>query len=393
MDKATPSQHQKIAPDLLIVGGGLTGMLLAIALKNTPYRILLCDKAKAAEKVTPHFDARSIALNRTSQNILKKLGLWDELYPFATPIKTIHVSSKGQFGCTQLKARPDESLGVVVEIHRLHDALNNALSSLPILFETHLTSFNPEMREVTFSRQDESLSFTPQLLVAADGTNSTLRRLTQCPAQTKSYQQFALVANIGLKRPHHFQAFEYFTPYGPLALLPLEGNRMSLVWCNTPAETERLLNLSKQAFLKTLQDTFGYRLGRLTEVGNRMTFPLQQLVMPNLTAKSLVFIGNAAQTLHPIAAQGLNLGLRDAMTLAACITDQGLSEVMLKTYQAKREDDRQTIIRATDLLVRLFQYGIPPLPLLRQLALFAFDQSTLLKSTLIRYASGIMSCT
>lgn len=377
-------------PDILIVGGGLTGTLLALALKTSRYSVLLCDEGPAHQKMNPSFDARSIALNQASQNILYHLGLWNDLKPYVTPIQHIHVSSQGQFGCAALKANPERPLGVVVEMHRLHEILNKVLPELQVRPHLRLTGFDVQTRGVQFTTVDGStadITFHPQLLVAADGTDSTLRRLSQQPVQRKAYLQHALVANIGLKHPHHGKAFEHFTSEGPLALLPLEDNRMSLVWCCTPLEAKRLDELPEPEFLKALQIAFGYRLGRFSEAGRRQIFPLTQQVMPHPIAEHLVFIGNAAQTLHPIAGQGLNLGLRDLNTLAACILEQGLDQNMLKTYESKREPDRRGVIQATDGLLQLFQNK--RLSWLRQLALFTFDQSSLLQSMLIRYAGGI----
>ena len=204
----------------------------------------------------------------------------------------------------------------------------------------------------------------------------------------KPYHQLALVANIGLQRTHRQCAYERFTQEGSLAMLPMTLQRSAMVWCLSPDEAKRLQRMEESLFLKHLQRVFGYRLGRLMKVGQRIVFPLQEIVMPDQVAWPLVFVGNAAHTLHPVAGQGFNLGLRDVAALAQCIVKQGLNEVMLGQYQTMRQADQTAIIRLADGLVRLFGSRIPGLALGRSLGLVTIDNIQVLQQLLTRYARG-----
>lgn len=215
-----------------------------------------------------------------------------------------------------------------------------------------------------------------------------MRRLCDLSAQTTLYVQHGLVANIGLAKPHAGKAYERFTPQGPMALLPMQNKRMSLVWAMSPKEAARMQSLSDAEFLRQLQQNFGYRLGRFTKVGARSAFPLQQVIMPQQVKWPVVFIGNAAHTLHPVAGQGFNLGLRDVAALAQCISQEGLSKEMLNHYVRLRAHDQKMILGLTDGLVRVFTSRMPGLGLVRSLGLLAFDNIPLLKNLLTRYTSG-----
>lgn len=385
--RAPQSSH----PDVLIIGAGIIGSLLSVALRDTPFQVLLCDASDFPSKVQADFDARSIALNQASINILTQLGLWDNLKAHATPIQTIQISSQHQFGAAQLKAPHDNPLGAVVEMHRFYAALEPHLNLKQTLMHARLTHYDPKTQTATLMHQGKSLTLKPKLVVAADGTASTLRPFLHLTPHFTEYGQHAVVTNIALKRHHQFHALERFTQAGPLALLPLEQHRMALVWCMTPDHAKTLMQVDDQVFLNSLQSAVGYRLGRIIQVGKRMCYPLSQLVMPRLVADQVVFVGNAAQTLHPVAGQGLNLGLRDIATLAQCLIQHGLTQASLQTYQTLREPDRQAITKASHYLVQLFTHRSLPLRLLRSLGLMAFDQTQILQPALIRYASGLGS--
>jgi 2-octaprenyl-6-methoxyphenol hydroxylase len=382
VDNATPH------PEVLIIGAGIIGSLLSLALRDTPFQTLLCDASDFLSKTEPHFDARSIALNQASIHILSQLGLWDTLSAHATPIQTIQVSSQHQFGAAQLKLPQQAPLGAVVEMHRFYAALYPLLDRKQTLVNARLTHYCPETQTVTLLHKEKPLKLSPKLIIAADGTSSSLRPFVKLSPNIKDYQQQAIVANIELKRHHQNLAIERFTSDGPLALLPLEGNRMALVWCVSPERAQTLQQASELGFLQALQATIGYRLGRIVKVGQRSNYPLTQLIMAEPVAGAVVFVGNAAQTLHPVAGQGLNLGMRDIATLAQCLVTHGLSPETLLTYQALRATDRQTVTQVTDVLVQLFMHPSRPVRLLRSLALMAFGNTKSMQSTLIRYASG-----
>ncbi len=196
------------------------------------------------------------------------------------------------------------------------------------------------------------------------------------------------MTNIGLKQSHQNKAYERFTQEGPLALLPMPDNKMSLVWAMSAGKAEALLKMSDSVFLQQLQRAFGYRLGRFTRVGRRVSYPLQQKIMPQQSQWPVIFIGNAAHTLHPVAGQGFNLGLRDAALLAQYIGQYGLTQEMIKYYLSDRRHDQSLICSFTDGLVKLFTNKLPGMGMLRGLGLMAFDNSALLKKILARYAQG-----
>lgn len=374
--------------DILIVGGGLIGASLVLALKDLGFSTLLVESKPLTDKINPDFDSRSLALSPASVKILSMLNLWDKLKERASPIEKIHVSEVGRFGMSRLHGATATPLGYVAELHDINWALQQVLDKTHLLCPATVTDLNLEKKIALVTTPSGPIEIQAQLIVAADGVQSTMRQYATLPSKTKDYQQQALVANIGLDKPHNQCAFERFTPQGPLALLPMQGNRMSLVWAMSPEQAELMMKVDESDFLKHLQLAFGYRLGRLVKVGKRFSFPLKQVTMPQLAQWPLVFIGNAAQTLHPVAGQGFNLGLRDVATLAQCIAKHGLSNQMLTQYLQLRRHDQQIITQFTDGLVRLFTSQIPGLGVVRNLGLVAFDNSPALKNLLARYARG-----
>lgn len=377
--------HQET--DILIIGGGLIGAALMLALNNLGYRTLLVEAKPFAEEPLD-FDARSLALAPSSQRILQNLGLWSGLQPFVTPIESIHVSEAGRFGATRLESGPEESLGYVVEIQHLQAAFHHALAAKQILAPAKLIALDKEEHLASVSTAEGDILVKARLTVAADGANSFARQLCALPVKIKPYKQTAIVANIGLTRSHQQQAFERFTTEGPLAFLPLTQNRMALVWTIPDARVNTLLRMSDKQFLSTLQEKFGYRLGRFEKIGQRFSYPLQQLLMPVQSAWPLVFIGNAAHTLHPVAGQGFNLSLRDIATLVQCIKEEGLSARMLITYEQRRKQDQGIISYFTDSLVELFISRIPGIALARNAGLMILDNIPLFKDILTHYAGG-----
>lgn len=374
--------------DILIVGGGLTGATLLLALQGLGYSTLLVDAQPLAHKVNPDFDARTLALSPASQRILNQLKIWQPLQEHVTSIEMIHVSEQSRFGASRLQSKPHDPLGYVVEMQYLHQALHHLLDTQSVLAPATVYSLDLENNTVSVKTEAGERQIKARLIVAADGAHSAIRKMCDLPCETKLYVQQAIVANIGLLQAHQGRAYERFTQHGPLALLPMQKNRMALVWALPPDEAAQYLALSDEAFLQKLQQAFGYRLGRLAKIGKRFAYPLQQVLMPQLVKNSVVFIGNAAHTLHPVAGQGFNLGLRDVATLAQCIAQQGLNVAMLKEYVQLRAHDQKAIIRLTDDLIRVFTSRIPGLGIARGLGLMAFDNLPSLKKLLAHYARG-----
>lgn len=374
--------------DILIVGGGLIGATLMLALNGLGYRVLLVESKDPDEQVYPNFDARSLALSQASRRILKMLGVWDKLNDQVTPIDMIHVSQQFHFGMARLQADPGNALGYVIEMQYLRRALYDTLAKDQIIAPATLTGLDPEQHLATVQTNSGELTIEAKLIIAADGADSAVRQMCQLTAKTKYYHQHALVANVGLVKPHQSKAFERFTDEGPLALLPMNNQRMSMVWAMSPKRADQLSHLDDSLFLTELQKAFGYRLGRFTKIGKRFIYPLKQVLMAQQVKWPVVFIGNAAHTLHPVAGQGFNLGLRDVATLAECIAKEGLTESMLDHYAQLRQDDQHLITRFTDGLVHLFASKLPGIGFARNMGLIAMDNSSFFKNLLAHYAQG-----
>jgi 2-octaprenyl-6-methoxyphenol hydroxylase len=374
--------------DILIIGGGLTGATLMLALQGLGLNALLVEAKPFGDKVNPDFDARSLALSPATKRILSMLGVWSILKEYATPIDMIHVSDQHRFGVSRLQGDSDNPLGYVVEMQYINLALHQLLAKDHLMAPGTVTSLDLAAKTVTVSTQTGEVQIAAQLIVAADGAESVVRRFCDLSAKIKSYNQQAIVANVGLMKSHEHRAYERFTSHGPLAFLPMKDNRMSLVWAMSPQKAEQLTAVNDGAFLKELQQAFGYRLGRLVKIGKRYSYPLKQVLMPQQMKWPVVFIGNAAHTLHPVAGQGFNLGLRDVATLAQCISKQGLTEEMLQQYLRLRRHDQQVITGLTDGLIQIFTSRLPGMGLVRNMGLIAIDNIPVLKNCLVRYARG-----
>lgn len=374
--------------DILIIGGGLTGAALMLALQEQDLKVLLVDSHDLTRHAAVHFDARSLALAPASVDILQQLDCWSSILPHATPIHKIHVSQQGYFGTSRLQGKPGHPLGHVVELPYIAQAIHQRLALQHVMAPAELVNLDIQQSLATVKQNGKTTQVRAQLIVAADGGHSSVRSYSSLPIKVKTYPQKALVANIALKRPHQYCAYERFTADGPLALLPMTEQRSALVWCLPPNKALALQCAVDKDFLKALQTAFGYRLGQLIKVGARSLFPLQEIIMPQQVSWPLVFIGNAAHTLHPVAGQGFNLGLRDVATLAQCIIQDGLHAGMLARYQSLREADQTAIIGFTDGLIQLFGHQWPGLGFARSMGLLAVDNVSLLKNQLARYAQG-----
>lgn len=393
--------------DIVIIGGGLSGLALAIALSSLSCRVAIVD-AKPFHAINNDTkiadeDLRAIALSYVSQQIFTNLGLWDELKQFAYPIQHVHVSDRGHYGFSRIHAKDYQipNVGSVVPMQHLLAVLSQKIKAdktIDVIDSAELleTSIEPEQRILTLKLMNKTRQIKCKLAIAADGTHSKLRDLLNLQTKSTDYQQSAIVTNIGVERLHDGTAYERFTATGPLAMLPISDKAFSLVWTVQPENVESLLNLSDKAFLQQLQTDFGYRLGRFSWVSRRQSFPLSLLEAENLTAERAVVIGNAAHTLHPIAGQGFNLGLRDIAVLADVIKnalqkqkDIGGTQA-LQEYDSARQQDMCATINLTDKLVKVFSNNYWPHSLVRNLALLGLDTSSLLKNKLAYKTMGFI---
>lgn len=355
-----------ISHDILIVGGGPVGATLALALRGYGLDVMLLE-ARAAG--TASRDPRTLALSDGSRLILQRLGVWHALQAHATPINTIHVSQRGRFGQTRLTAAEEglPALGYVLPYAALSDALDAALAetaAVRVQFAARAVDLKTSAAQALVGYHQDGVHAVAQapLVVLADGGRG-LSESAGLTRQTRDYGHSAVVAHVESELPHRGTAYERFTERGPMALLP-EGERgYALVWTAAPDEAQMLCALDEAAFLARLHRHFGDRVGRFVTVGRRAAFPLTLSTLRPVTAPHLAVIGNAAQTLHPVAGQGFNLGLRDAWDLALTVQETPRAALggpaMLQRYRARRRLDTGGGIFFTDFLVRAFSNDLP----------------------------------
>jgi 2-octaprenyl-6-methoxyphenol hydroxylase len=337
--------------DVAIVGGGPVGATLAALLAGSGLDIAVFEARGG-----PSSDERTLALSHASRDRLEEARAWPGQH--ATPITSIHVSQRGGPGRTVIDAREQgvPALGYTVPFAALEETLAQRLraSGVGVFYDSacEAIDLSAELARLRFAGRDVEA----RLLVLADG-GANAQRIPGIGFAEKDYGQLAVVGPVRCDRPHGGRAYERFTPRGPMALLPVE-ERYALVWTAAPAEAERLLALEEGAFLAALQEQFGDRAGRFVAAGPRASFPLRLRAVNTPIALRTAIIGNAAQALHPIAGQGLNLGLRDAAQLAAQVrasSPETLGEAaMLRGYRDARRRDATRGIAFTDLLVSTF---------------------------------------
>lgn len=388
--------------DIAIVGGGMVGASLAVALEGLGVQVALIEAIPHDSAQQPSFDERTTALSNGSRRILETLGLWSAVSPSATAIAKIHVSDQGRFGFARIDAAEQglAALGFVMPNRALGAALWSRLAdsrSVRMLCPAQLLRVTAGDHEVELDvgAGGAQTSLRAKLVVAADGANSVVRQAFGVAAEVRDYEQTAVIATVLTQRFHDHVAYERFTPSGPLALLPLSDGRSTLVLTLTPAVAEAALAWSDEQFLAEVQGRFGFRLGRFLKVGRRTAYPLS-LTRSDATSRGrCVIIGNAAQGLHPVAGMGFNLGLRDVASLAELIAERGCAaggdageSRLLAEYDAWRAADRGGIIAFTDGLVRLFSNPLRAVQRLRNLGLLAFDVIPPAKAALSRLSTG-----
>jgi 2-octaprenyl-6-methoxyphenol hydroxylase len=392
--------------DIVIAGGGMIGSSLALALEPLGLRVAIVEPVARTSTSQPSFDDRSTALSRSTQRMFEAMGLWGEIVAAATPISSIHVSDKGRFGFSHIDAKEQgvEALGYVVINRVLGGVLQAALknvTALELLCPARIVAANsgPGKASVTIEDGDgERRDLSCSLLVAADGANSTVREMLGITAKQVAYGQRAVIGNLLTEKPLNNCAYERFTANGPLALLPVVDERAGFVWTVSEAEADRVLGLDDQAFLAELQQAFGYRLGSFSKVGKRASYPLVLSKALRLTSQRAVLVGNAAHGLHPVAAQGFNLGLRDVAALCDCIADTlresndtadiGNAELLAR-YAQWRSSDQKKLVGFTDGLVRLFNSKSPPMRLLRDVGMVGFDLVPGVRSLFAKHTMGL----
>ncbi|MCS3467814.1 2-octaprenyl-6-methoxyphenol hydroxylase [Pseudomonas sp. JUb42] len=384
---------------LAIIGGGLVGASLALALqagaKERGWKIVMIEPFAPGDSYQPSYDARSSALSFGARQIYERLGLWQHIARRAEPILHIQVSDRGRFGATRLSALEEgvPALGYVVENAWLGQCLWQGLDKDVVTWRVpaEVKRMQPEAEGYRLTLDDDS-EIHCDLAVLADGGRSSLREQLGIGVRQRPYNQSALIANITPSEAHLGQAFERFTDEGPMALLPLPENRCALVWTRTGQDTQRLVELDDRAFLSELQNTFGYRLGTLRQVGVRHVYPLNLIEADEQVRSHLVVLGNAAHSLHPIAGQGFNLSLRDTQALADALLASDKQPGDLATLLAYRERqrlDQQLTVGFSDKVTRLFGSTQPLVTTGRNLGLLGLDLLPPAKRWFARQAMGL----
>jgi 2-octaprenyl-6-methoxyphenol hydroxylase len=423
VNNTTQTNHNQY--DVIIAGGGLSGTLSALGLASltkadgSPLSIAIIEANDIQQTPKLTFDSRVLALSHGSAEYLKSLHVWQDIAPHAAPIKNIHISDRGYYGKARLAAKDHQvsALGYVVEMSILGQAFLSKLTQLQSLQKNaqklsdetvkqnitwfcpdHITDINWQQDSVKI-RLNSSLQLSASLLLACDGGQSTCRQFANIASTTKPYEQCALIANVSMAKPHQDIAFERFTESGPIAILPLTDNgkdshKCSLVWTLTPEQAAKMVALDESQFKQQLELAFGSWLGQVAKVGERAIYPLTLVQANEQVYHRMALMGNASHTIHPIAGQGFNLGLRDVQQLCDIIAEnieQGrdISDFSsLMRYANKRKADHQQVIKLTDSLVTLFSNDLPPLVAGRNIGLKVLNYCTPLKNRLVNKTMG-----
>ncbi|MDR0806808.1 MAG: 2-octaprenyl-6-methoxyphenyl hydroxylase [Enterobacteriaceae bacterium] len=391
----------KSAQSVIIVGGGMAGATLALALSKLSGGAINVDLIEAQLPETaahPGFDSRAIALAQGTCQQLARIGIWSALADCATPIKTVLVTDRGHSGMVTLNADDYElpALGQVVELHDVGNRLFSLLKQAPNVTLHCPAKVISVSRDINSTQVtlDNGESLSASLLVAADGSFSSVATALGMTWHEEDYQQVALIANITTELAHNGRAFERFTPQGPVALLPMSKGRMSLVWCMASQHQQEAMSWDDFTFTQQLQQAFGWRLGAILTAGKRVSYPLRLRRARQSVSHRLVLVGNASQTVHSIAGQGFNLGMRDVISLAETLSqatqqqeDLGSYRV-LRRYSQRRQPDQQATIGLTDGLIHLFANDYGSLAAARNLGLMAMDSCNLLRLPLAQRTLG-----
>lgn len=387
--------------DIIIVGAGMVGATLACALGQQGFQIALIEAYKPDfDWPTDSADQRVSAITRASQNIFESIGVWESMIQQrVSPYREMRVWDATGSGAIHFDSADlgVPLLGHIVEnrvtVFALHKQLET-LKNVTLLMPATVTELNieSEKSQVTL---DDGQTLTANLLVAADGSRSKVRELAGIETTGWPYHQHAVVAQITTSASHQETAWQRFMPDGPLAFLPLADGSSSIVWSTTPEHAEELLALDETDFLDQLQKTFGDSLGRMLKCGSRAAFPLRMQHAKTYTQPRLALLGDAAHTVHPLAGQGVNLGLADAASLAEVLVnarqqgqDIGLHKV-LRRYERWRKGENLAMIATMDGFKRLFGSSQPALKWLRNIGLGLTNSTTPIKNLIMRQAMGL----
>lgn len=407
---STAAAPAVLTPDVLIAGGGLAGATLALALKQGGLTPLVIDPQPPAETLAPTFDGRSTAVAFSSFRMLKALGMGEALTPHACRMDRILVTDGRhpgaaspppspaflRFDADEIADRTDgEPLGYLIENRRIRLAQAEAMSraGVDLRAPARLVELNLERDRVT-ARLDDGTAVRAPLVVAADGRGSAVRAAAGIDTVGWGYGQSGVVATVRLEHDHGNVAHEYFLPAGPFAILPLTDRRASLVWTESTRRAKALKAASDAAFLSHLRRRFGEFLGRVTVEGPRFVYPLSLELAEALTGPRAALVGDAAHGVHPVAGQGLNMGLKDVAALTEVLVEAARrgedigSSAVLDRYTRWRRFDNVTLAAGFDGFVRLFSNDLPPVRLLRGLGMAMVNRVAPLRRAFMQEAGG-----
>jgi len=379
--------------DIAIIGGGLVGLCAALVLQHRQRRVTVIEAGNIEQQPAQGLGARTIALSASSVQVFRALGIWPRLEAQATPIRNIHVSSRGRWGVTRLRARDYEldALGYVIENPALNNCLLDAVLATKNIKLQQNASFESidqdEVVDIGYRSGGRLRHIRAKLALIADGANSQARSALDIGHQVIDYGQAIVICNVEVDRAQSETAYERFTPQGPLAMLPLGGKRYACVWTLDPERAAEVYGEDDDAFKAALQDCFGYRLGLIETASPRFSIPLQRIRADSLKAGRSLLIGNAANALHPVAGQSFNLSLRDVACLYELLCEQPLDELdnaefaaLADDYEVQRAREQNQVIRYGDGLVSMFSNDLPLLDHVRAASLGVLDLVPALKA-------------
>ncbi len=386
--------------DIIIVGGGMVGASLAAALQPLPLSVAVIEAYPPSSDAQPSYDDRTTAISYGSQQIFSGMQIWSGLSENAVPIRAIHVSDQGRFGFTRITAAEQglDALGYTLVNRTLGHVLWDFLAApgnVDLLCPARVTACATDSEKATVTavwEKGDERQLTARLLIAADGARSKVRELMGVSATEWDYGQTAIITNITPEYHHDCVAYERFTATGPLAVLPAADHRCAVVWTVPTAAGPGLIECSEADFLLRLHDEFGNRLGRFSRVGRRVSYPLLLTRADEQTQPRFLVTGNAAHGLHPVAAQGFNLSLRDVAVLAEIISDHESGDVgcnaILDRYRGWRREDQRKVVAFSDGLIRLFTNPMRSIRVIRNLGLLALDILPGAKREFARHTMG-----
>lgn len=387
--------------DAFISGGGPVGLMLALGLAQKGFKVVLAEAHEpneAQQNSKSSFDGRVLALSQGSRLALEKIQLWSALKPFVTDIKHVHVSQKGYLGVTKLHAEEVgvPALGYSIQSSDLGKVLWQAVrnqDNVHLLCPARLIDFEEVTDGVlatVITEAEETLQVQTKLVVGADGTDSKVRQILNLEIERKSYRAFGVIAQIETEQAPCGWSYERFTEQGPVALLPMKDRFHKAVMVCPEDQVEQVMALDDAAFIDLFASKMGERLGGFTQVSPRVCYPLTETYVPQMQSGRAVLMGNASHTQHPVAAQGLNLGIRDVEAfLSGLESQQDLgAKAYLQAYAQQRKVDHERVMGLTDSLIEVFQHTSPLVGHLRGIGLMAMQAMPGLKRRFARFAMG-----